>query len=96
MSQVMATPVPHLMSLLSKDLPNGTAQQLTSEVRVAALVGESHDILLPNVTCSDSGLYTCSLAALVGEQNKEGQVLLTLTGKSQTFFSSSVKVYITS
>lgn len=98
MSQGRATPVPHLMGLLSKDLPNGTAQQYTSEGREAALVAESHNILLPNVTCSDSGLYTCRLAAPVGEQNQEGQVLLTLTGESQTFFSSSgtVKFYITS
>lgn len=82
MSQGRATPVPHLVGLLTKDLPNGTAQQYTSEGREVALVAESHSILLPNVTCSDSGQYTCRLAAPVGAQNQEGQVLLTLTGES--------------
>lgn len=96
MSQGRATPAPHLMGLLRKDLPNGTAQQYTSEGREAALVAESHSIFLPNVTCSDSGQYTCHLAAPVGEQNREGHVLLTLTGDRQKLFSSSGCLNLTS
>lgn len=72
-------PSSRLSGLLTKDLPNGTTRWFTGLEREVELLGESHDILLPNVTCGDSGMYTCHLAAPVGEQNREGQVLLTIT-----------------
>lgn len=83
MSQVGQPPSPHLRGLLTKDLLNGTTTLYQSSRQEAppVLVGEFHSILLPNVTCSDSGLYTCHLAAPVGEKNQNGQILLTLTGK---------------
>uniref|UniRef100_A0A8C6U3K0 Ig-like domain-containing protein n=1 Tax=Neogobius melanostomus TaxID=47308 RepID=A0A8C6U3K0_9GOBI len=34
----------------------------------------SLSLLLPPVTCSDSGVYQCYMAAPVGEQNREGRV----------------------
>lgn len=84
MSQVGESPSSRLSGLLTRDLPNGMTQQYASVGREAPLLlGESHSILLPNVTCGDAGLYTCYLAAPLGEQNREGQVLLTLTGESQ-------------
>lgn len=72
-------PSSRLSGLLTKDLPNGTTQWYAGVEREVDLLGESRDILLPNVTCGDSGLYICHLAAPVGEQNREGRVLLTLT-----------------
>lgn len=45
------------------------------------LLGGSYNILLPNVTCADSGRYTCHLAAPVGDQNREGEILLMLAGE---------------
>ncbi|XP_049440858.1 CD83 antigen [Epinephelus fuscoguttatus] len=68
-----------LSGLLTKDLPNGTTRWYTGVDREVDLLGESRSILLPNVTCADRGVYVCHLAAPVGEQNREGQVLLTLT-----------------
>lgn len=83
MSQVGEPPLPHLRGLVSKDLLNGTTilYQSNRQEGPPVLVGEFHSILLPNVTCSDSGLYTCHLAAPVGEKNQNGQILLTLTGE---------------
>ncbi|XP_031723304.1 uncharacterized protein LOC116394390, partial [Anarrhichthys ocellatus] len=67
-----------LHGLLTKDLPNGTTRWYLGLERAVELLGESRDIILPNVACGDAGLYTCHLAAPVGEQNREGQVLLRL------------------
>lgn len=68
-----------LSGLLTKDLPNGTTRWYNGVERMVELLHESRSIFLPNVTCSDAGVYMCHLAAPVGEQNREGQVLLTLT-----------------
>ncbi|KAK5621528.1 hypothetical protein CRENBAI_002860 [Crenichthys baileyi] len=65
--------------LLTRSLPNGTTRWYKDATREVHLQGESRDIFLPNMTCSDSGVYLCYLAAPVGEQNQEGKVLLTLT-----------------
>uniref|UniRef100_A0A3Q3VXU6 Ig-like domain-containing protein n=1 Tax=Mola mola TaxID=94237 RepID=A0A3Q3VXU6_MOLML len=73
--KVIVDPSTRLRGLSYQYLVNGT-MQLPPQL----LVGETHGILLRNVTCSDSGLYTCHLAAPVGEQNQEEQVLLTLSG----------------
>lgn len=65
--------------LLARNLPNGTTRWYKDVTRQVELQGESHDLLLPNVTCDDVGVYLCYLAAPVGQQNQEGKVLLTLT-----------------
>uniref|UniRef100_A0A3Q2UH63 CD83 molecule n=1 Tax=Fundulus heteroclitus TaxID=8078 RepID=A0A3Q2UH63_FUNHE len=65
--------------LLGRRLPNGNATLYKDVTREVELQGESHDLFLSNVTCSDSGVYLCYLAAPVGQQNQEGKVLLTLT-----------------
>ncbi|KAM4601445.1 CD83 antigen [Polymixia lowei] len=73
-------PSPSLNGLLARNLPNGTTLWYVGLQRDVQLVGDSRDILLPNVTSKDSGLYQCTLSAPVGEQNQDGQVRLTVTG----------------
>ncbi|KAK9514373.1 hypothetical protein VZT92_027845 [Zoarces viviparus] len=73
-----APPSSGLHGLLSKDLPNGTTRWYVGLERAVQLLGESRDIILTNVSCGDVGSYTCHLAAPVGEQNREGQLLLRL------------------
>lgn len=77
-------PSSHLSGILTKDLPNGTTRWYTVVDRQTELLDESHTMLLPNVTCSDSGTYTCHLAAPVGEQNQDGKVLLTIADCSDS------------
>ncbi|KAF1388481.1 hypothetical protein PFLUV_G00090690 [Perca fluviatilis] len=72
-------PSSRLSGLLTKDLPDGPTRWYSGVEREVTLLGESRDIILTNVTCGDAGLYTCHLAAPVGEQNQDGEVLLTLT-----------------
>ncbi|KAM8869380.1 CD83 antigen [Spinachia spinachia] len=72
-------PASHLTGVLTRDLPNGTVWRYRGMQREAELHGESRDLHLPNATCYDAGYYTCHLSAPVGEQNREGRVLLTLT-----------------
>ncbi|XP_037310017.2 CD83 antigen [Pungitius pungitius] len=73
-------PASRLLGVLTRYLPNGTVVRYRSTQREAELHGESRDLRLPNATCDDAGYYTCDLAAPVGEQNREGRVLLTTTG----------------
>ncbi|XP_053183461.1 CD83 antigen [Scomber japonicus] len=73
-----------LRGLMTRDLPNGTTRWYTGVGREVELIGDSFDIVLPNVTCDDTGVYVCHLAAPVGEQNQEGQVLLTLADCSNS------------
>lgn len=70
--------------LLAKNLPNGTTRWYKDVTREVKLQDESLDLVMPNVTCSDSGVYLCFLAAPVGQQNQEGKVLLTLPGKNKS------------
>lgn len=49
---------------------------------VELLPDKEHAIRLANVTCANAGLYSCSLAAPVHEQNREGRVQLIVTGES--------------
>ncbi|XP_032375255.1 CD83 antigen [Etheostoma spectabile] len=77
--KVGASPSSRLSGLLTRDLPDGPTHRYSGVEREVQLRGESRDLSLPNVTCGDGGLYTCHLAAPVGEQNQDGQVLLTLT-----------------
>uniref|UniRef100_A0A3B5L7J3 Ig-like domain-containing protein n=1 Tax=Xiphophorus couchianus TaxID=32473 RepID=A0A3B5L7J3_9TELE len=70
--------------LLAKYLPNGTTRWYKDVTRKVELQDDSLDLVLPNVTCSDSGVYLCFLAAPVGQQNQEGKVKLTLPGKKKS------------
>ncbi|XP_041650068.1 CD83 antigen [Cheilinus undulatus] len=65
-----------LSGLLTRDLPNGTTRWYRGVDREVELLSDSSDIFMPNLTCADRGVYTCHLAAPVGEQNRERQVLL--------------------
>ncbi|KAM4579855.1 CD83 antigen [Odontesthes bonariensis] len=65
--------------LLRKELPNGMISWYAGLDREVELVDDSHNIFLPNLTCRDGGVYLCKLSAPVGERNREGRVLLTLT-----------------
>ncbi|KAK1895118.1 CD83 antigen [Dissostichus eleginoides] len=73
------SPDPGLSGVLSRKLPNGPTQWYMGAQQRMDLQGGTRDIFLPNVTCSDRGTYVCHLAAPVGQQNREGQVTLTLT-----------------
>eukprot|EP00064_Thunnus_orientalis_P018811 superscaffoldBa00004461_g18917 len=77
-------PSPRLSGLLTKDLPNGTTRWYLGLDREVELLDETRNILLPNVTCSDSGVYMCRLEAPVGEQNQEGQILLILAVRADS------------
>ncbi|XP_073341510.1 CD83 antigen [Pagrus major] len=72
-------PSSKLSGLLTRELPNGTTLSYQGVERQVELLGESHDIVLSNVTCADSGVYNCHLSAPVGEQNRDGTVRLILT-----------------
>ncbi|XP_045075088.1 CD83 antigen-like [Coregonus clupeaformis] len=68
-----------LMKMLSS--PNSTTQWYAGLEREVELLADNYfDIFLPNVTAVDSGRYKCLLAAPVGEQNQEGQIVLRVTG----------------
>uniref|UniRef100_UPI003AAFDE68 CD83 antigen n=1 Tax=Centroberyx gerrardi TaxID=166262 RepID=UPI003AAFDE68 len=80
-----------LSGLLTRRFPNGTTQWYVGVQREVELLDDSRDIFLPNVTCQDSGTYICHLAAPVGEQNREGEVRLTVTGCPDTRSAELVK-----
>ncbi|KAK7877755.1 hypothetical protein WMY93_030569 [Mugilogobius chulae] len=71
---------PRLTGLVSKTLPNGTMRWYVGADTRISLQKDTLNLQLPTVTCSDQGVYQCYLAAPVGEQNREGRVLLTVTG----------------
>ncbi|KAM9851500.1 uncharacterized protein ACBR49_004677 [Aulostomus maculatus] len=73
-------PESHLSGLLTRDLPDGITQWYRGVERRVVLLGQSPDIFLSNLTCQDSGVYVCHLAAPVGQQNQNGRVQLSLTG----------------
>lgn len=81
MSQEGTPPASRLTGVLTRDLANGTVRRYLGMQRAAELRGESRDLHLPNATCADAGYYVCHLSAPVGEQNREGRVLLTPTGE---------------
>lgn len=80
--QLSSLPAPHQKGLVTRNLPNGATIWYTDVDTKVDFQGESLDVFLPNVTCRDSGVYKCHLAAPVGEQNREGDVVLTLAGKT--------------
>uniref|UniRef100_A0A1A8CHE8 Ig-like domain-containing protein n=2 Tax=Nothobranchius TaxID=28779 RepID=A0A1A8CHE8_NOTKA len=65
--------------LLTRNLPDGPTRWYSGADTNVKLHGDSRDIVLPNVTCSDSGVFKCYLAAPVGEQNREGKIVLNLS-----------------
>uniref|UniRef100_A0A8C5GYY7 Ig-like domain-containing protein n=1 Tax=Gouania willdenowi TaxID=441366 RepID=A0A8C5GYY7_GOUWI len=67
--------------LLTKTLPNGMTKLYVNVDREVKFVGDSYDMILSNVSCSDQALFACYLSAPVGEQNQEGRVQLNLKGK---------------
>lgn len=89
MSQVKEAPAPGLSGLLTRDLTTGMTRLYRGVEREVELLTESSSIFLPSVTCADRGVYSCHLAAPVGEQNQDGEVLLNVTGKSQSSGSAS-------
>ncbi|XP_060937348.1 CD83 antigen isoform X2 [Limanda limanda] len=78
--RVRESPSTRLSGLLTRNLSTGTTRYYSGLDREVELLAESRSLLLPNVTCGDGGVYTCHMAAPVGEQNQDGRVLLTLTG----------------
>lgn len=81
MSQVGQAPAARLSGLVTRDLPNGTVLSYEGVEREVELLDETHNILLSNLTCADSGVYSCQLSAPVGQQNRDGEIQLILTGK---------------
>ncbi|RVE63071.1 hypothetical protein OJAV_G00163180 [Oryzias javanicus] len=72
------SPSLHRRGLLRRELPDGPTRLYEGMDREVELLDEDYSILLSSLTCSDSGLYACQLAAPVGEQNKEGRILLSV------------------
>ncbi|XP_054638325.1 uncharacterized protein LOC129185370 [Dunckerocampus dactyliophorus] len=60
-----------------QELPSGAVGKYVVLGREVELLDCS--IFLPNVTCSDAGEYMCRLEAPIGEQDRMGEVLLTLS-----------------
>lgn len=83
MSQLSQKPSPGLSGLLTRHLPDGRAHLYNSSDPRAppVLLDGSHSIILRNLRCTDGGRYACHLSAPVGQQNREGEVLLRLTGE---------------
>ncbi|XP_068613283.1 CD83 antigen-like [Brachionichthys hirsutus] len=72
-------PSPRLSGLLTRNLTDGTTRRHAGVARDVQLLDGSRHVLLANVTCDDRGVYSCHLAAPVGERDLEGQVRLTVT-----------------
>ncbi|XP_030013339.1 CD83 antigen [Sphaeramia orbicularis] len=94
--KVSQPPAPRLRGLLTKDLPDGSTQWYLGVGQEVELLQDSLNVLLRNVSCEDKGVYMCHLAAPVGEQNREGLVLLTLTDcqEAETLISDSYMVVL--
>uniref|UniRef100_A0A8C6TAV5 Ig-like domain-containing protein n=1 Tax=Neogobius melanostomus TaxID=47308 RepID=A0A8C6TAV5_9GOBI len=71
---------PRLTGLVSRSPPNGTLKWYVGADTRVALEYPSLSLMLPPVSCSDSGVYQCYLAAPVGQQNREGRVRLVVKG----------------
>ncbi|KAF0032054.1 hypothetical protein F2P81_016609 [Scophthalmus maximus] len=74
---------PGLSGLVTRNLSSGETKYYVGLDRELQLLAGSRNIFMPNVTCDDAGVYECHLAAPVGEQNREGRVLLTVTAQSK-------------
>ncbi|XP_020510257.1 CD83 antigen [Labrus bergylta] len=84
-------PSSRLSGLLTRDLPNGTTSYYLGMEREMELLEDSPDVFMPNVTCADRGVYTCYLAAPVGEQNRERQVVLSVADCSDESSETLIK-----
>ncbi|XP_045901315.1 CD83 antigen isoform X1 [Micropterus dolomieu] len=82
--KVKEAPAPGLSGLLTQDLTTGMTRLYKGVERKVELLTESSSIFLPSVTCADRGVYSCHLAAPVGEQNQDGEVLLNVTDCADT------------
>lgn len=70
-----------LRAILSLDLRNNTRREpLGGDVEL--LLGEGHAVHLQNISCNAAGLYSCFLAAPLGERNQEARLKLSVTGES--------------
>lgn len=83
LAQLIQEPESGLRGLVVRGLPDGeTHWYNSSEAQVPlGLLDGSHSLSLRNLTCADGGRYSCHLSAPVGQQNREGEVLLRLTGE---------------
>lgn len=83
MAQLLQEPWSGLRGLVARDLLQGGTHWYNSSEAQAPMVllDGSHSLRLSNLTCADSGWYSCHLAAPVGGQSREGEVLLRLTGE---------------
>ncbi|XP_029361100.1 CD83 antigen-like [Echeneis naucrates] len=77
--KVLEPPSSRLSGLITRDLPDGVTRWYLNVTQDVKLLSDFHSLFLPNVACSDAGVYMCHLAAPVGEQNRDGTVLLTVT-----------------
>lgn len=68
-------------AILSWDLINRTRREPVGG-DMELLPGEGHAVHLLNVSCTDAGLYSCFLAAPLGEHNQESWLRLSVTGES--------------
>lgn len=91
MLQVSQNSQRHLSGLLTRNLTNGVTHWYngTSLTAQPVLLSDSYNIRLSNVTCADGGRYICHLAAQVGDRNREGEILLKLTGEEIKHLASS-------
>ncbi|XP_028837177.1 CD83 antigen-like [Denticeps clupeoides] len=79
---------PKFTGILRKRLSphNSTIEKFKGMVRhVEIHSGNSHDLILPNVTAEDSGMYACTLSAPLGQRNQDGEVFLTIVGCSEKY-----------
>ncbi|XP_072536174.1 CD83 antigen [Salminus brasiliensis] len=74
--KVSESPTRQLSGLVMKRLNNGTVQRYKGLMREVELLGDSHSLLLPNVTQQDTGKYLCFLSASIGHHNQEREINL--------------------
>lgn len=82
------------IALLSWNLTNSTrGEPLGGDVTL--LPDESNAIHLHNVSCTDAGLYSCFLAAPLGDKNRESQLRLSVTGCAGSLPAGSLMTDVT-
>lgn len=69
---------PRLTGLVSRTPPTGEMRWYVDADTRISLEVSSLNLLLPPVSCKDSGVYQCYMAAPVGQQNREGRVRLSV------------------
>lgn len=83
LTQLIQEPESGLRGLVVRYLPDGEPYWYnSSEAQVPlGLLDRSHSLILRDLTCADGGWYSCHLSAPIGQQNREGEVQLRLTGE---------------